>query len=662
MSFRPLTHSEITALENQGCYSSDWSKIGVSDPFSTDHIHYIRFLGEVKIGKLGGVIKSASGEHRTSGLYNSKIEQCEIGDDVLVDHVQHIRNYRVQNRVILENARSIAVNEPSSFGNGYEIEVLNEGGGRELKIFERLSAQLAYMVVSYRHDQKWIESVNGIINEYTQRKTSPIGTIGTGATIQNCGTISEVNIGESAVIRGVSLLQNGTIASNHYAPAYVGEDVIAKNFIVLSGSRIDGGALVDKCFIGQGVELGKQFSAENSVFFANTEAFHGEAVSLFAGPYTVTHHKSTLLIAGMFSFFNAGSGTNQSNHMYKLGPIHQGVVERGSKTGSFAYLLWPGKIGAYSMVMGKNMASFDTSDFPFSFINVDQEKSILTPGMNLFSVGTRRDSEKWPKRDRRKDPEKLDLINFDFLSPYIIQKVLHSLDILETLYEKTPRKQETVFHKGIRIKRLMLKSTRKYYALALNIFVGKQLTNKLEAMKGIPSIEKVREEFSPGSRKVTERWIDMAGMIAADHSVQNMMEEVKSGKIRSTDEISARLNQIHSAYENDAWDWTANLLSERFEMNVEEITTDQLLDLITLWETETIKLDKMILNDASKEFDNSSKLGFGIDGDQEVADRDFEAVRGVAEENNFIIGIRKEMAQTEARATRLRTLLGSLSG
>ncbi len=662
MSFRPLTHSEITALENQGCYSSDWLKIGVSDPFSTDHIHFVRFLGEVKIGKLGGEIISTAGEHRTSGLFNSKIEQCEIGDDVLMDHVQLIRNYRVQNRVILENVRSIAVNGPSSFGNGYEIEVLNEGGGRELKIFERLTAQLAYMVVSYRHDSKWIESVNGIIDEYTRGSTSPIGTLGTGAVIQNCGTISEVNIGESAVIRGVSLLQNGTIVSNLHAPAYVGEDVIAKNFIALSGSRIDGGALVEKCFVGQGVEIGKQFSAENCVFFANSEAFHGEAVSVFAGPYTVTHHKSTLLIAGMFSFYNAGSGTNQSNHMYKLGPVHQGVVERGSKTGSFAYLLWPGRIGAYSVVMGKNMASFDTSDFPFSYINVDQEKSMLTPGMNLSSVGTRRDSEKWPKRDRRKDPEKLDLINFDFLSPYIIQKVLHSLDILESLYEKTSRKQETIFHKGIRIKRLMLKSTRKYYALALNIFVGNQLTNKLEAMKGISSIEKVREEFSPGSRKVAERWIDMAGMIAPDHSVQHMMEEVKSGKIRSTDEISARLSKIHSAYENDAWDWTANLLAQRFEINVEKITTVQLLDFITLWETETIRLDKMILNDASKEFDNSSKLGFGIDGDQEVADRDFDAVRGVAEENNFIIGIRKEMAQTEARATRLRTLLESLSG
>jgi len=657
MSFRPLTPSEITALENQGCFSSDWSRIEVRDPFSTDHIHSVRFLGEVQVGKLGGVIESHTGEQRTSGLYNSKIEQCEIGDDALVDHVQLIRNYRVLDRVILENVRSISVNGPSSFGNGYEIEVLNEGGGRELKIFDRLSAQLAYMAVSYRHDLEWIESINRIIDEYARQKTSSKGSIGSGAVLQNCGSISEVNIGERAVIRGVSLLQNGTIKSNRHAPAYVGEDVIAKNFILLSGSRIDSGALMDKCFIGQGVEIGKQFSAENSVFFANSEAFHGEAVSVFAGPYTVTHHKSTLLIAGMFSFYNAGSGTNQSNHMYKLGPVHQGIVERGSKTGSFAYLMWPGRIGAYSVVMGKNMASFDSSDFPFSYINVDQEKSILTPGMNLFTVGTRRDSEKWPQRDKRKDPDKLDLINFDFLSPYIIQKVLNSLDILEALYEKTPRKQETVFHKGIRIKRLMLKSTRKYYQTALNIFVGEQVRKKLELLKGISSIETLRKELAPSGRKLTDKWIDMAGMITSDQSVQRLMEEVKSGNISNPEEISARLVQIHGDYESELWDWTTHVLSTRFDMDMEEITAEKLLELITLWENETIKLDKMILSDATKEFDPGSKLGFGIDGDQDVADRDFEAVRGVPDQNKFIAGIREEIAQTESTAAELRKLL-----
>ena len=66
---------------------------------------------------------------------------------------------------------------------------------------------------------------------------------------------------------------------------------------------------------------------------------------MFAGPYTVSHHRATLLIAGYFSFFNAGSGANQSNHMYKSGPVHQGVHLRGCKFGSDAYVLLPASTG-----------------------------------------------------------------------------------------------------------------------------------------------------------------------------------------------------------------------------------------------------------------------------------------------------------------------------
>ena len=69
------------------------------------------------------------------------------------------------------------------------------------------------------------------------------------------------------------------------------------------------------------------------------------ACSIFAGPYTVTHHKSTLLIAGLYSFMNAGSSSNQSNHMYKLGPVHQGILERGTKTTSNSYIVFPARIG-----------------------------------------------------------------------------------------------------------------------------------------------------------------------------------------------------------------------------------------------------------------------------------------------------------------------------
>lgn len=70
----------------------------------------------------------------------------------------------------------------------------------------------------------------------------------------------------------------------------------------------------------------------------------------------------------MFSFLNAGSGSNQSNHMYKLGPIHQGVVDRGSKTTSDSYILWPAHIGAFSLVMGRHVSHSDTSRLPFSYL------------------------------------------------------------------------------------------------------------------------------------------------------------------------------------------------------------------------------------------------------------------------------------------------------
>ncbi|MEA3463260.1 MAG: DUF4954 family protein [Bacteroidota bacterium] len=662
MSYRPIDNSEITALKNQGCFSSDWSKIQVTDAFSTDSIYQVRFEGAVKLGRLGGTIKTGKGEDKTSGLYNCKIDNCEIGNDVLLDNVQLVKNYRIMDSVIMEQVHSIAVNTSSSFGNGFEIEVLNEGGGRELKIFDKLSAQLAYILVSYRHDPGLIDSINKMIDAYAEENSSATGVVGTGTEILNTGTISEVNIGEYASVCGVSLLKNGTIASNKEAPVYVGENVIAKNFIMLSGSKVDGGALVDKSFVGQGVEIGKQFSAENSLFFANSEAFHGEAVSVFGGPYTVSHHKSSLLIAGMYSFYNAGSGTNQSNHMYKLGPVHQGILERGSKTGSFAYLLWPCRIGAYSVVMGKNLASFDTSDFPFSYINVDNEKSMLTPGMNLFTVGTKRDTEKWPKRDKRKDPVKYDLINFEFLSPYIIQKVFVSLDVLAELYEKAAKKQESVFYKGIRIKRLMLKSTRKFYNMAVNIFLGEQVIKRLALIDGATTLGSIKKALAPGEGLTPEKWLDLSGMIASEEAVGQLLAGITSGKLNSLDKITAGLEEVHSSYEQEAWNWTTRILADRYDVDVDQITPDQLLELVEKWESETIKLDKMILSDAGKEFDNSSKIGFGVDGNEEVRDQDFEAVRGVLDENKFIVGVREEMQQTEQKAAELKKLIQGLQG
>ena len=185
MKHRPLNESEITALQNQGCFSSDWSRIRVTDPFSTETIHHTCFLGEVSLGHVGGSVTTGEGETRPSGLYNCTIDSCEIGNDVLIDNVQLLKNYRIMDHVIIEHVHAVSVNGTTSFGNGFEIEVLNEGGGRELMLFDRLTAQLAYILVSYRHDPALIGSLNGMIKDYASEKSSGTGTIGNDVRIIN---------------------------------------------------------------------------------------------------------------------------------------------------------------------------------------------------------------------------------------------------------------------------------------------------------------------------------------------------------------------------------------------------------------------------------------------------------------------------------------------
>lgn len=83
--------------------------------------------------------------------------------------------------------------------------------------------------------------------------------------------------------------------------------------------------------------------------------------------------------------------------------------------------------------MGRHHHHSDTSDIPFSYLIEKDDETYLVPGINLRSVGTIRDAQKWPKRDKRTDPDRLDMINYNLLSPYTIQKMLKAVDILKNL-------------------------------------------------------------------------------------------------------------------------------------------------------------------------------------------------------------------------------------
>ena len=421
--YRRLTTQEIDILKSQMCTSTDWTGIEVTERFSTANIRHARFSGKVRIGALDKVFELAGGMKKHAGLYHVTLHNVTVGDNCCIENVKnYIANYTIGENTFIENVDIILTDGTSSFGNGVEVSVLNETGGREVRIYDRLSAQTAYIMALYRHTPAMIARLSEAIDRYVDGIRSSTGSIGSDVTIADAGYIKNVRIGDCCKIEGASRLKNGSINSNRHAPVHIGVNVIGDDFIISSGSGVEDGVTFSRCFIGQSCHLGHNYSASDSLFFSNCQGENGEACAIFAGPYTVTHHKSTLLIAGMFSFMNAGSGSNQSNHMYKLGPIHQGIMERGAKTASDSYILWPAKIGAFTLVMGRHVSHQDTSDLPFSYLIEQQNTTYIMPGANLKSVGTIRDARKWPVRDGRKDPDKLDQINCNLRASYLLMK------------------------------------------------------------------------------------------------------------------------------------------------------------------------------------------------------------------------------------------------
>ena len=212
----------------------------------------------------------------------------------------------IGDRTFIENVDIILADGVSTFGNGINVSVLNETGGCEVMIFDRLSAHTAYLMAQYKNRPVMIENLRKMISDYTDKVRSDVGTIGHDVIIADAGYIKNVRVGDFCKIEGASKLKNGSINSNQAAPVHIGVGVVAEDFIISSGSSVEDGVTLSRCFVGQACTLGHNYSASDSLFFSNCQGENGEACAIFAGPYTVTHHKSTLLIAGMFSFMNAG--------------------------------------------------------------------------------------------------------------------------------------------------------------------------------------------------------------------------------------------------------------------------------------------------------------------------------------------------------------------
>ena len=302
------------------------------------------------------------------------------------------------------------------------------------------------------------------------------------------------------------------------------------------------------------------------MFFANSYMSNGEACAAFCGPFTASHHKSSLLIGGEFSFYNAGSATNFSNHAYKMGPMHYGTLERGSKTASGAYVLMPAHIGAFSVCFGKLMYHPDTRSLPFSYLIAYNDTMYLVPGRNLTTVGLYRDIRKWPKRDMRPSGTKKSVVNFDWLSPFTVGEILRGKKILEDLRDASGEDVSTYNYHEYVIKNSSLRKGIKYYDIALRIYMG--------------AVLKRHAPVQPILKVGTGSWNDLSGLLLPESEEQRIINDILSGDIDNTQDLTERFEEIHNNYSEYRWAWSYRMILDYYgfdsltEENVERVKQD----------------------------------------------------------------------------------------
>ena len=634
--FRKLKKKEIEFLKSQGCISQSWDKILIKN-VDLNRIKDVSFHGKIKIKELNGNVSYHNKVKVEASITRATLIDVVINGNVYINNVGRlIANYEIENGVIIENAGAIYMEGESSFGNGVETSPIMEGNGRSVKIFNRLNSHIAYIIAMYRHNYLMREKINKIIENYSYSKISKFGLIKKHAKIINARLIKNAHIDPYTTIENTDEINNTTIISTKESPSYIGTSVILKDCIVLKGAHIVDGTVIKKAFIGEGVKLGRQFSCEDSLLFANCEGEHGEMFSIFAGPYTVTHHKATLLIASHFSFFNAGSGTNQSNHMYKLGPYHHGFMERGCKTGSNSYILWPSRIGAFSTVIGAHYDNVDSSDFPFSYITEHgYHQTRLIPALNLFGVGLTRDENKWIERDRRTGDKK-DLIIFEVFSPYTVSKMINAEKILKDIKNDIKDgKDDFVMYKNMIIKISSLDKYSQRYSIAIDLYLCGKL---LDFIKNCKNINDIIENLK--CEKIYNEWVDAGGLICAKERLNNIIKDIEEDKIKDIENILKAFENLYNNYYSDEKSWVIYIIKKRYSIeNVDkEIIIKILKEYISLLKTSY----DILYRDAKKEYDISKMVSCGID-DKNFMEEDFKAIRGTVEDNAFVIKYKKDM-------------------
>ena len=234
--WRHLRSHEVERLVKNGNYANNWDEIYVTDGFDPNLMRNSEFWGLVRIGRLRNAVLEHHDLKVRTGVTNSTIVACDLGDDVGVHNVRYLAHYIIGNRCILTNIDEMHTSNHAKFGNGIIkdgeredvriwLDIMNEAGSRQVLPFDGMISADAYLWAKYQDDVALQNSLKKITQSSFDSQRGYYGIVGDHSVIKNSRIIKDVKVGSYCYIKGTNKLKNLTVHSNEAEPTQIGEGV-----------------------------------------------------------------------------------------------------------------------------------------------------------------------------------------------------------------------------------------------------------------------------------------------------------------------------------------------------------------------------------------------------------------------------------------------------
>ncbi len=681
--YRQLSAYEIEVLVRNGNTSDNWNKILVSDAFNPELVKNCKFYGLVRIGKLEPFCLGFSDFKAPVGLYNSTIISCDFGDNVVIDNVQYLSHYIIGSEVIIANVNELVTTNHAKFGNGIIkegeeedvriwMEICNENTGRRVMPFNGMLAGDAFLWSRYKDDKILQEKLKTFTETRFDNKRGYYGKIGDRTVIKNCKIIKDVWVGTDAYFKGANKLKNLTVNSGAEGQTQIGEGCEIVNGIIGFGCRLFYGVKAVRFIMASHSQLKYGARLINSYLGHNATISCCEVLNSLIFPAHEQHHNNSFLCAALvMGQSNIAAGATIGSNHNSRGADGEIIMGRGFWPGLCVSLKHNSKFASFTILAKGDYPAELNIPFPFSLVSndVSRDQLVIMPGYwflyNMYALAR----NAWKYIDRDKRTERIQLMEYDYLAPDTINEMFAALQLMEECtgraYHSTnpnagPISKEGAIASGKQLlhgdqkiistleipienvenskRKAILTKLPKAYTLFndLILYYGMIHLLQLQQQHKTDSFETLIASLPAKANR--SEWMNIGGQLIPADEVQQLKEKIKTGKIRSWDEVHTYYTSQGEKYLQQKRNHALASLAEITGTNLRKIDKHRFSNLLDAALATKEWMTKAIYDSRAKDYSNPYRK-MVYEGFAEMNE-----VVGKLEDNGFI---RQQLAALE---------------